>query len=114
MVTFNPAGRLLIALFDLTRSGEIIELFSLSESAGLNLYRTLSELDSLAKRGLVDAGKLRLTLAGVAVAASLDRRSRAQAARLDGAAGVVQLSRRVPREQPERSEQELFARELVA
>jgi hypothetical protein len=120
MVTFNPSGRLLVALFDLTQAGECIDLFSLSESAGLNLYRTLSELDSLGKRGLVDAGRLRLTIDGLAVATALDRRSRVERTAASEAtgevprAGVLQLLPRSTRQQPEGSQEQLFARDLVA
>lgn len=119
MVTFNPAGRILVALFDLSQTTETIDLFSLSEGAGLNLYRTLAELDELARRGLVDAGRLRLTLSGVAVAASLDRRSRLQgagqrAAQGSGGGSVVQLVARPDREQSKCTVDQGFTRELVA
>jgi hypothetical protein len=116
MVTFNPSGRLLVALFDLSQAGEVIDIFSLSETAGLNLYRTLAELESLEKRGLVDAGRLRLTLSGAAVAVSLDRRSRAKrdAGSPTASGGVFQLLPRATSEQPKRAEDQFFARGLVA
>lgn len=116
MVTFNPSGRLLVALFDLSQVGEVIDIFSLSENAGLNLYRTLSELDALEKRGLVDAGRLRLTLSGAAVAVSLDRRSRAKRSAVTQAPGgdVFQLLPRAASEQPKRTEEQFFPRGLVA
>lgn len=115
MVTFNSSGRLLVTLFDLTQTGATIDLFSLSAGAGLNLYCTLSELDSLAKRGLVDARRLRLTASGLAVAVSLDRRARsASASAAPKASGVLHLLSRAAREQRERPEQQLFNRDLVA
>lgn len=123
MVTFNPSGRVLIALFDLTRVGENIDLFSVAEGAGLNLYRTLAELTALGERGLVDAGRLRLTLPGMAVAVSLDRRAhgRRQAPATDAPKAHVATTTRVvplvPRavaQQSEGPKQQVFTRDLVA
>lgn len=83
MTTYGPRARLLLALFDMTQAGVTIDLFSVSENAGLNLYRTLSELAALGEKGLVDPRKWRLTLSGLALAASLDRRVRAERATLE-------------------------------
>lgn len=71
MMPHAPRTRLLVALFDLAQASEIIDLYSLAEEAGLNLYRTLSEIHALSLVGMVDARRLRLTAAGLAVAAAL-------------------------------------------
>lgn len=76
MTTSSPSFRLLIALFDLMQSNEEIDLFSLAQASGLNLYRTLAELETASNRGLLDVRRMRLTMTGLALAASLDRRSR--------------------------------------
>lgn len=72
MVIDTPRARVLIALFDLARRGDAHDLSRLSEEAGLTSYRTLKELSLLQERGWVDARRLRLTLAGLAVAVALD------------------------------------------
>lgn len=121
MATYAPSARLLLALFDMVQAGENIELFSLSEVSGLNLYRTLSELDRLDRRGLVDRRRLRLTAAGLTVAVSLDRRDGVREARTVAApmATVVRLStsavrKQAVRKQSEGSVDQVFGQDLVA
>lgn len=122
MTAYRPSARLLLALFDMLQSREPVELFSLAETAGLNLYRTLAELQKLGEKGFVDPRRLQLTLSGLAVAAALDRRSRltgveASAARrgqTSQSGHVYSLSPRPNREQLERTKQELLSRDLVA
>jgi hypothetical protein len=77
---YAPRTRLLVALFDLAQASESIDLYSLAEEAGLNLYRTLSELHSLSGAGLVDARRLRLTALGLPVAVSLAARAKTESA----------------------------------
>lgn len=72
MAKDTPRARLLIALLDLARRREVSDLSSLAEEAGLTSYRTLKELSALHEQGWVDARRLRLTLAGLAVAVALD------------------------------------------
>lgn len=60
------------ALLFLAQNDEPIDLFSLSEEAGTNLYRTLAALDELARAGWVDRGRWRLTLPGLAAAVALE------------------------------------------
>lgn len=116
MTTYGNRARLLLALFDMTQAGVTIELFSVSENAGLNLYRTLSELAVLGERGLVDPRKWRLTLSGLAVAASLDRRVRSERATLKSpatpAARVYTWSTKG--KQSQGSVEQLVRRDLVA
>jgi hypothetical protein len=122
MTTYGPSARLLLALFDMLQSQEPVELFSLSETAGLNLYRTLAELQKLGERGFVDPRRLQLTLSGLAVAAALDRRSKLTGIKVASArrgqtphgGRVYSLSPRPNREQLERTKQELLGRDLVA
>lgn len=122
MTTYGPSARLLLALFNMLQSREPVELFSLSEAAGLNLYRTLAEVQKLGEKGFVDPRRLRLTLSGLAVAAALDRRSKLMGAKaLSARTGqapqtgrVYSLSSRPNREQLECTKQELLARDLVA
>jgi hypothetical protein len=63
--------RLLAALFVRAQSNETINLFELTESSAASAYAVLKELDALARAGLVDARRLRLTLNGLAVASTL-------------------------------------------
>lgn len=116
MATYAPSARLLLALFDMVQAGESIELFSLSEACGLNLYRTLSELERLDRRGLVDSRRLRLTVSGLTVAVSLNRRDGVREARPKAApmATVVRLSTGAVRQQREGAVDEVFGRDLVA
>lgn len=71
MMTADPRGRLLTALYCCSENNENVDLFSLSEAAGLNLYMTLATLNELGDAGLVWPGRLRLTLEGLVVATSL-------------------------------------------
>lgn len=124
MTTYAPSGRLLLALFDMVQGSESIELFSLAEAAGLNLYRTLSELDRLDRRGLVDGRRLRLTAAGLTVAVSLNRRAaagtdqaqsqRTRRGRSTPVATVVRLLPAAGRQECQGSIDEVFERDLVA
>ncbi len=129
MTTYGPRSRILIALFDLVQAQAIIDIFALSETAGLNLYRTLAELEALDARGLVDRRRLRLTLPGFTVAAALDRRAKLEHLSVRGdthvnntdanhahvrQARVYPLSPRSNREQPEGAEEQVLSRDLVA
>ncbi len=124
MTTYGPRARILIALFDLVQAQAIIDIFTLSETAGLNLYRTLAELEALDARGLVDRRHLRLTLTGFTVAAALDRRAKLDhlsrrgdthaSATQVAPARVYALSPRSNREQPEGAQEQVLSRDLVA
>ncbi len=73
MMTSDPRARLLINLLSASQQDETIDVFTLGEGSGLSLYQVLKHLNTLAEAGLVDARRLRLTLQGLAVAASLAR-----------------------------------------
>jgi hypothetical protein len=75
MNSSDAARRLLEALFVMKQSNEIIELFGVCQRAELSLYAGLSTLQLLGSVGLVDPVRLRLTLTGLGVAASLVRGS---------------------------------------
>jgi hypothetical protein len=57
----------------LSQANEDIDLFSLAEEAGLSLFRALESIAALDDDGLLDRRKLRLTLVGLSVAATLAR-----------------------------------------
>jgi hypothetical protein len=127
-----PRTRLLVALFDLAQASETTDLYMLAEEAGLNLYRTLSEVHSLSLAGFVDARRLRLTAQGFAVAVALSARLRssdASSVRRQAAlspepskpAQISRAARRKPkgaldagRKQSQGSVRDLFERDLVA
>lgn len=67
----STSRRLLVSLFEMSQSNEIIELIGLCQRADVNLYSGLSLLDRLGRAGLLDPRKLRLTLEGLAVCSSL-------------------------------------------
>lgn len=113
MTTYGPRARLLLALFDMTQAGVTIELFSVAENAGLNLYRTLAELSVLGEKGLVDPRKWRLTLSGLAVATSLDRRVRADRTTNESPAARV-YSWSTQGKQTKGAVDQLIRRDLVA
>lgn len=71
----NLLGRLLIHLARRIQTGDIIDLFELSVDSGASSFSTLSALAELEHAGLVDARRLRLTLAGLTLAAALAARS---------------------------------------
>ncbi|MEN9578199.1 MAG: hypothetical protein RJA70_1208 [Pseudomonadota bacterium] len=71
MTLITPRARVLRAVFELSRESEIVDIFSISEEAGLSVYSALATLSDLEKRGMLDARRLKLTLKGVAVAAAL-------------------------------------------
>lgn len=71
MTLTTPRARVLRAVFDLSRESEVIDIISISEEAGLSVYRALATLSDLEQRGMLDARRLKLTLKGVAVAAAL-------------------------------------------
>ncbi len=71
MSATDPLSRLLIALLELGQSNEVIDLFSLSDEAGVSLFGTLKGLSELAERGLVSAERMRLTMAGLSLACGL-------------------------------------------
>ena len=63
-------GRLLTQLFRRGQTGETIDIIVLAKACGASLFAALKALDVLERKGLVDAGRLRLTLAGLALAAA--------------------------------------------
>ncbi len=69
----DPRARLLCSLLSMSQDNETIDIFSLSEAAGLTLYQALKHLNILAQANLVDARRLRLTFNGLAVAAALSK-----------------------------------------
>jgi hypothetical protein len=77
------AERVLVALFRRGQRNESIDIFGLGQDCEASLFAVLKTLDVLDRRGLADAGRRRLTLAGLAVAAAAhkQRRSRAEGAR---------------------------------
>lgn len=88
----GPRQRLLSALLMLSQSNEIIDIFSLAEEAGLDLFVTLKTLNELARSGLADVRSLRLTLAGLAVAASLCSEARHNAERAFEEVSALQVA----------------------
>lgn len=71
MTNLEPQERLLKALLLLSQANDSIDIFSLSQEAELDLFVTLRELAYLDADGLVDARRLRLTIAGLACAVPL-------------------------------------------
>jgi glycine/D-amino acid oxidase-like deaminating enzyme len=67
----NPHVRLLLTLAKLSQADETIDLMSLSEAARLSPLSALRALVALETKGWVDARKLRLTLAGLAIAQAI-------------------------------------------
>lgn len=63
--------RLLVTLFVRAQNNELTTLFELSESSAASSYAVLKQLEALARAGLVDARRLRLTFCGLAVASGL-------------------------------------------
>ena len=119
MTPFAPRVRLLIALFDLAQADETIDLFLLAEVAGLNVYRTLAELEELAQSGLADARRLRLTTAGLALTVGILARFRssvgATVTRIERPDGTPRAQKLNPsRQQAEGAVGELIQRDLVA
>ena len=66
----------LIALFDLGRLDRPATADSLAEVLGASALRVAETLLELERRGLVDAGRCRLTMIGLAVAASVTTETR--------------------------------------
>jgi hypothetical protein len=75
MTSSSVARRLLVALFQMKQCNEIIELIGVCRRADVSVYSGLSNLQALGRAGLVDPRRLRLTLEGLAVAASLTQAS---------------------------------------
>lgn len=71
MTPTHPSARLLLALLLLGQESEVIDLFSVSEEAGLTLFGALRGLSELAEQGLVSAARMRLTLSGLSLACGL-------------------------------------------
>jgi hypothetical protein len=120
MMPHAPRTRLLVALFDLTQANETIELYSLADEAGLNLYRTLSEIHALSLAGFVDARRLRLTASGLALAVALNARLRV-APNVEGrptVTAVPNMRRNKPldagSQQAQCTVRDIFQRDLVA
>jgi hypothetical protein len=62
---------LLQALATLSQSGDNFDLFDLARASDQSLYVVLRGLEDLGSLGLVEQRRLRLTLAGLAVASAL-------------------------------------------
>ena len=76
------AERVLVALLRRGQRDELIDIFGLAQDCDASLFAVLKTLDVLDRRGLADARRKRLTLAGLAVAAAArKRRTRAEGAR---------------------------------
>ncbi|MSP24764.1 MAG: hypothetical protein EXR75_06280 [Myxococcales bacterium] len=65
-------------LLDMGRANELLELRSLAKRIGTSCTCTLDVLGVLEGAGLVDADRVRLTMAGLAVAASSSHRAGAR------------------------------------
>jgi hypothetical protein len=74
MTEHDLPGSLLRALLGMSRSCEIIDIYSISRRLGSDPGRTRRALNALAEAGLVDAERLRLTLTGLAAACALGGR----------------------------------------
>ncbi len=72
MDTQPTLASLVIALLDLARLGLPADLERLAGRLGIDVERTRKGLAHLDRHGLADARRVRLTLAGLAVAAQLD------------------------------------------
>jgi len=79
MNELNLRGRLLATLFRRGQVNENIDVLGLAEGCRGRLADVLVGLDQLARAGLVDARRLRLTLAGLACATALARHQAARA-----------------------------------
>ena len=77
------AERVLVALFRRGQRNESIDIFGLAQDCDASLFGVLKALEELDRRGLADARRRRLTLAGLAVATAARklRRTRADGAR---------------------------------
>lgn len=73
------AERVLVALFRRGQRNDSIDIFGLAQDCGASLVAVLKALKALDRKGLVDARRERLTLAGLAVAAAVRKRQRARA-----------------------------------
>lgn len=78
------SSAVLLALFDLTRLGRAADADRLAGRLGLDREGIVEALAALDRAGLVDAGRVRMTMAGLALAASLDLRRHQNAARSRG------------------------------
>jgi hypothetical protein len=67
-------GRLLTRLFRRGQAGESIDIVTLAEEAGASVFAALKAMSVLERAGLADARRLRLTLAGLALAAAYSER----------------------------------------
>lgn len=63
---------LVIALFDLARLGRTNDAELVAGRLGIEVHRVERGLAELERRGLADASRCRLTMAGLALAAQLD------------------------------------------
>lgn len=71
MTATHPSARLLLALLTLGQTSEAIDLFSVSDEAGLTLFGALRGLAELSEQGLISASRMRLTMSGLSMACSL-------------------------------------------
>jgi hypothetical protein len=67
-------GRLLTQLFRRGQAGETIDIVTLADEAGTSVLAALKAMTALEGAGLADARRLRLTLAGLALAAAFSER----------------------------------------
>ena len=68
-------GRLLTTLFRCGRDNETIDIIGLAGRCGAELPAVRRAMTALERAGLADAGRLRLTLAGLALGAALSEPS---------------------------------------
>ena len=71
-MTHSTSDRVLFALFCFSRDSCRIDASELGRAVGLTACRTASALIELERAGLVDAGRARLTLLGLARAVALE------------------------------------------
>ncbi len=72
-MTGNPSKALLV-LYNLARQDERADLALVAERLGVSCVQADEVLTSLERRGLVDADRVRLTMAGLVLAVSADAR----------------------------------------
>ncbi|MFO0694422.1 MAG: hypothetical protein U0230_12760 [Polyangiales bacterium] len=86
----------LVSLFDLAREGKHAHMGNVAGRLGISRAEVVRALKLLEQKGLVEAHRCRLTMAGLAVSASLraDARARAKAKAASPRASAVRASRR--------------------
>jgi DNA-binding MarR family transcriptional regulator len=86
---------LVLAVFDLVRLGLPADPDRLAGRLGIEISRVERALAELERRGLADAGRARLTLAGLALASQLDMERSARLFGLAPANDAPAVSQRV-------------------